>query len=159
MVDPRTRDMDMDMRIAFGIAVLAATPALAPAAAQDKACATNYKQDGGLMAGRRFSTFEVLPDVAPDVAYKRIYQGGIKAGLSVGQADREMGVINFQQTGAGSTIGGKGQQVTIPWNVAIEAEGKGSRITVSKLTPPSYPTSADAQKQMLCNVVDEARNK
>ena len=131
----------------------------APAFAQEKACETNYKQEGGFLAGRQFSTFEVLADVKPDVAYKRIYQGGVKAGLSVGQADKEMGIINFQQTGAGSTFGGNGQQVTVPWNVAIEAEGAGSKITVSKTTPGNYPTSADAQKKMMCNVIDEARNK
>lgn len=159
MVDPFTRDRDMRKTIVMGLAVLAAASAFAQETDQGKACATNYKQEGGYMSGRRFSTFEVLPDVAPDVAYKRIYQGGIKAGLSVGQADKEMGIINFQQTGAGSTFTGNGQQVTIPWNVAIEAEGKGSRITVSKLTPPSYATSADAQKQMMCNVIDEARNR
>lgn len=131
----------------------------APAFAQDKACETNYKQEGGFMSGRRFSTFETLPDVKPDVAYKRIYQGGVKSGLTVALADKEMGVINFQQSGAGTTFGGNGQSVSIPWNVSIEEDGAGSRITVTKTTPPSYPTSADAQKTMMCGVVDEARNK
>ncbi len=131
----------------------------APVFAQEKPCETNYKQEGGFMAGRRFSTFETLSDVKRDVAYKRIYQGGVKSGLTVAQADKEMGIINFQQSGAGTTFGGNGQAVSVPWNVNIEEDGAGSKITVTKMTPPSYPTSADAQKKMMCGVVDEARNK
>jgi hypothetical protein len=51
-----------------------------------------------------------------------------------------------------------GQQVDLPWNVTVEEEGAGSKITVSKTTPGGYATSKDFQIKSMCAVIDAARN-
>lgn len=138
-------------------AVLAAGATVAPATAAEQACKVNYKQEGSFFAGRRFSTWDVVVDVAPAVAFKRIYTEGVKSGLTVASSDKEMGIISFQQLNAGVTS--SGTQVNVPWNVTIEAEGKGSKITVSKTTPGGYSTSQDFQQTSMCAVIDAARTK
>ncbi len=138
-------------------ALLAAGSVSSSAVAADPACKVNYKQEGSFFAGRRFSTFDVVADVAPAVAFKRIYAEGVKSGLTVASSDKEMGIISFQQLNAGVT--NSGTQVNVPWNVTIEAEGKGSKITVSKTTPGGYATSQDFQQTSMCAVIDAARGK
>ena len=122
--------------------------------AAEPACKANYKQEGSFFAGRRFSTWDVVP-VAPAVAYKRIYAEGVKSGLSVASSDKGMGLIGFEQKNGGVT--NTGTHVDLPWNVAIEAEGKGSKITVTKTTPGGYATSQDFQITSMCAVIDSAR--
>jgi hypothetical protein len=122
------------------------------AAAADPACKTNYTQEGGFLSGRTFSTWEVMPTVKPADAYKRIHAGGIKAGLRVSLADKEAGALSFEQT---STL--RRQPINLPWNIVIEPEGKGSKVTVSKSTPSGYATSEDAQIGSMCAVIDSAR--
>lgn len=41
-------------------------------AADKPACEANYKQEGGFLSGRQFSTWEVLPNMAPEAAFKKI---------------------------------------------------------------------------------------
>lgn len=142
---------------------MAAGPALAgkkeeaPAPAAGS-CAANYKQEGNYIAGRRFSTWEVVPGVSPSVAYKRIYMEGVKSGLKVTSSDEKMGIIQFEQANAGKSFTSD-QIVNLPWSITIEAEGKGSKISITKTTPPAYSTGKDAQIKSMCAVVDAARNK
>lgn len=135
--------------------LFAGTLAAGGASAADQPCIANYKQEGSFFAGRRFTTFDVVPGVKPDVAFKRIYLEGTKSGLTVAQSDKDIGVITFQQLNAGVT--NSGQQVNIPWNVTIEESGGGSRITVAKTTPGGYATSEDFQQKSMCGVIDAAR--
>lgn len=123
------------------------------ASAADKpACETNYKQEGGFLSGRQFSTWDVLPNVSPETAFKKIYAEGVKSGLKVANSDKEMGMLSFEQN---QTSGNK--QVSLTWNVAVEAEGKGSKITVSKMTPAGYATGQGYQIKSMCAVIDSAR--
>ena len=135
-------------------AVLLALPAV-DAIAAEPACVSNYKVEGGFIAGRRFTTSDLVKDVTPEAAFKRIYMEGTKSGLTVAQSDNDMGIIQFQQLNAGVTS--SGAQVNVPWNVAIEAKDGGSLITVSKNTPGGYATSEDFQKKSMCAVIDAAR--
>lgn len=125
------------------------------AAADNPPCKSNFKQEGGFMGGRSFTTWDVVP-VAPSLAFKRIYAEGTKSGLQVASSDKDMGSISFEQRNAG--VVANGAQVTLPWNVSIEAEGKGSRITVTKTTPGGYSTSKDFQITSMCAVIDAARD-
>lgn len=127
-----------------------------PANAADDAtgCKRNYKQEGSFIAGRRFSTWDVVP-VAPGVAYKRIYAEVVKSGLTVVSSDKEMGMISIEQKNGGVT--NTGAQVDLPWNVVIEASGKGSKVNVTKTTPGGYSTSQDFQIASMCAVIDAAR--
>ncbi len=139
-------------------AVEPAPAAPTAAAAGQSNCTANYKQEGGYIMGRRFSTWDVVPGVTPAVAYKRIYMEGVKSGLKVSSSDEKMGAIVFEQMNAGSSFGSD-QMLNIPWNVFIEAEGKGVKISVTKSTPPSYATSKDFQMKSMCAVIDAVRNK
>ncbi len=123
--------------------------------AADPPCIANYKVEGSFFGGRRFSSHDVVPGVKPDVAFKRIYQEGVKSGLTVAQSEKDMGIIQFQQMNAGVT--NTGTQVNVPWNVTIEEEGGGSKVTVTKTTPGGYATSEDFQQKSMCGVIDAAR--
>ena len=136
------------------VAALAAWPGT-HALAAPAACEVNYSQEGGFLAGRRFTTWGVVAGVATNDAYNRIYKEGLKSGLTVASADRELGAIAFRQANAGVT--NTGQSVDVPWNVTIEADPAGAKITVSKTTPGGYATSRDFQIRSMCAVIDAAR--
>lgn len=95
--------------------------------------------------------------VSPAVAFKRIARAAVAAGLTLVSSDKDAGVLSFRQNNAGTqTFIGDGQQVSIPWNVAIEPDGSGSKITVNKSTPPSYSVGKDFEIKSLCSVIDSA---
>jgi len=146
------------MRKIMGMAlVLAAAGASSAAVAADKKpCVTNFTQEGRFMTGRRFSTWDSVPGVSVATAYKRIYSEGTKSGLQVASSDQRAGTIAFVQPNGGVDLAGS--KATLPWNVVIEAQGKGVKITVTKTTPGGYSTSADFQKESMCAVIDAARN-
>ncbi|MFZ5637422.1 MAG: hypothetical protein ACOY82_12660 [Pseudomonadota bacterium] len=128
----------------------------AAAAGEKKPCETNYTQEGKFMTGRRFSTWDVVPGVSLATAFKRISSEGTKSGLQIASSDQKTGTISFMQQNGGQILGGG--SVNLPWNVAIEAQGKDVKITVTKTTPGGYNTSADFQKESMCAVIDAARN-
>lgn len=155
------------MKILGSVLIAAVCMAAGPALAGKKeeapagppgSCTANFKQEGNYIAGRRFSTWEVVPGVSPSVAYKRIYMEGVKSGLKVTSSDEKMGIIQFETSNAGKSFTSD-QIVNLPWSITIEAEGKGSKISVTKTTPPAYSTGKEAQIKSMCMVVDAARNK
>lgn len=142
----------MTPRIApLSIALVLAVTAF-PAAAQDTpACKANFNQEGSFFAGRRFTTSATIPS-APADAFKKIYAEGVKSGLKVASSEKDMGIINFEQN---TLLDGK--QITLPWNVVIEADGKGSKVSVTKTTPPTQATSQEFQITSMCAVIDAGR--
>jgi hypothetical protein len=138
--------------LAFGLLLIAGQGAMAA----QPACQAHYRQDGSFLAGRQFTTWDVIADVPLAVAFKRITVEGVKSGLTVAHSDVDLGILSFSQANAGVT--NTGQQVNLPWNVTIESEGEGSKITVSKTTPGGYATSQDFQIASMCGVIDAARN-
>lgn len=124
-------------------------------AAAKPACEINYTQEGSFLMGRRFSTWDAVPTATPEVAFKRIYLEGTKSGLKVSHSDKDIGILSFEQSNAGVT--NTGQHVNLPWNVTIEAEGAGSKVSVSKTTPGGYATSEEFQIKSMCAVIDAAR--
>ncbi|MGH8031877.1 MAG: hypothetical protein ACREO8_05795 [Luteimonas sp.] len=139
------------------LAVCALLSAAPVAAAADAPCLVNYKAEGGFFAGRRFSTWGVVAGVAPADAYKRIYLEGTKSGLKVAQSEKDLGIISFEQVNAGVT--NTGVHVNIPWNVTIEADGTGSKVSVTKTTPGGYATGEDFQQKSMCAIIDAARGQ
>jgi hypothetical protein len=127
-----------------------------PALADDKPCQKNYVQEGSFLAGRRFSSWDVVPAVSVEQAYRRIYAEGVKSGLTVASADEDIGVISFAQANAGVT--NTGAQVSVPWNVTLEDADGGVKVTVVKTTPGGYATSEDFQITSMCAVIDAARS-
>lgn len=138
--------------LAIGVLLMSGAPAMAAR----PPCEVHYQQNGGVLAGRQFTTWDVVANVSVAAALKRITLEGVKSGLAVVHSDVDLGILAFSQAGAGSTLGG--QQVDLPWNVTIEPEETGSKVTVSKTTPGGYPTSKDFQLASMCAVIDAARN-
>lgn len=138
--------------LAIGILLMAG----AQATAAQPPCEVHYQQSGGFTAGRQFTTWDVVPNVAIATALKRITIEGVKSGLTVAHSDIDLGILAFSQANAGVVV--SGQQVNLPWNVTIEPEGSGSKVTVSKTTPGGYATSKDFQIASMCAVIDAARN-
>lgn len=137
------------MLVALGAGLLLAAGA---AQAEPKACEANYKQEGGFLTGRRFSTWGDVSGTSVAAVYKKLYTEAVKTGFRIASADKEMGLISAEQL----TSNGKGQ-IAIPWNFAIEQVKTGTRVTVSKTTPPGYATGEDAERRMLCSVIDSAK--
>lgn len=128
--------------------------AMGQAVAADKPqCEQNYKKEGSYFAGRRFMTWG---DVSkpPAEAFKLVYQEAVKSGLKVASSDKDMGVLSLEQNQQLD-----GNQVTLPWNVLIEAQGKGSKVSVTKTTPSGYATGEDYQIKSMCAVIDSADGK
>lgn len=129
--------------------LLATLAVVAFDASAKKPCEEHYVKNGGYLSGRQFSSWDVAPNVAPADALKRIHAEGVKSGLKVANIDRELGSLSFEQVASGS-----GGPVNLPWNVLIEPEGTGSKITVAKTTPPGYATSEDFQIKSMCAVIE-----
>lgn len=103
------------------------------AGADEGQCRGNFRQEGSFFTGRTFSSWYVLPSESPQVAYKRLYAGIAKSGLKIVNADREMGIISSEQ----ATVGGDGSAATLDYSTVIEAEGKGSKVTITLKSPPT----------------------
>jgi hypothetical protein len=127
------------------------------AVAADPGCKTNFKQEGKLMSGRTFTTWDVVPGMTVSAAFKRIYIEGTQSGLRVVSSDEKIGVIAFDQPNGGVDLGGA--KASLPWNVVIEQQGKDVKISVTKTTPGSYPTGTNFQMTSMCSVIDAARKK
>lgn len=134
--------------VGAGLLMLAGTVGAKPA------CEANYKQEGSFLAGRRFSTFEVLPGVKPADAFKRVYAEMVKSGFKVTNSDKEMGILTaeYVATHNGASIG-------LPLNVMLEPEGKGLKVSVNKTTPAGYATGQDFQIKQMCAVILTAAGK
>lgn len=138
------------------VAVVLGIGALAGEALAAKApCEVHFTEEGSFLMGRRFATHDIVPAVNAMDAFKRISVEGVKSGLKVANADKDLGIISFEQANAGVT--NTGQQVNLPWNVTIEDAAGGSKISVSKTTPGGYATSTDFQIRSMCAVIDAAR--
>jgi hypothetical protein len=120
-------------------------------ASVQKACEANYAQEGSFFAGRKFTNWGVVP-VSADVALKRIKREGVKAGLTFKAEDKDIGMLQFEQ----QTKGDKGM-VTLPWNIMVEAQGKNSsKVSITKLYPPTHATSEKFQRDSTCGVIQAA---
>jgi hypothetical protein len=134
--------------IKTGLVLLAGLLVAGQAMAADKPqCETNYKKEGSFFAGRRFMTWGEVSK-PPEQAFKLIYQESVKSGLKVVNSDKDMGVLSLEQN-----VQLDGKQVSLPWNVLIEASGKGSKISVTKTTPSGYATGEDFQIRSMCSVI------
>lgn len=140
------------MNLLMGVAVAASMLAAGTAQAEKPQCETNYKQEGGFLTGRTFTTSADVQGTTAAAAFKKIYLGAAKSGLRIASADKDIGVISAEQVSNDS----KGQ-ITVPWNITVEQIKGATRVSVSKTTPPGYATSAGAQMQGMCAVVQAAK--
>ena len=121
-------------------------------ASASRPCETNYSKSGTLLKGRQFSTWAVIPGASPADVFRRLQSEGVKSGLRVAHADAASGILNFEQT-----VPHRTSTVTLPWNIVVESEGDGSKVTVSKSTPATYMTSESSHQSSMCSVIESAQ--
>lgn len=140
------------MKMLMG-AVLAVSMGIAGRAYAEKPqCEANYQQQGGFLTGRTFSTWGDVAGSTQAAAFKKVYLVAAKSGLRIASADKDIGVISAEQVSNDA----KGQ-MTVPWNITVEQVKGMTRVSVSKTTPPGYATSAEAQMQGMCAVIEAAK--
>lgn len=134
----------------------AAQPPASAAQPLQSQCAANYNQTGNFLLGRKFSTWAVAR-VAPGVAFMRIAQGAVAAGLILVSSSKDAGVLSFKQENGTQSLTSDNPS-SVPWNVAIVPDGSGSKITVNKQTPPSAPASKAFEIKSMCSIITTAAN-
>lgn len=113
-------------------------------------CAKNFAVTGSFFSGKQMRAASSLPNVAPDLAYKKAYAEVVKRGWQIVQADKDMRMISANQNVSYSK-GGK----TVPINVMIEAEkggGKGSNIILTLNIPGGLMAPEDAVRDDFCAI-------
>lgn len=146
--------------VGYGWIFVAASVLLAGHAhAEDtQACVTHYKQEGNFMLGRRFSTWGTVATPQPQ-AFKQIYRDAIKSGMKVVSSDKDVGALTLEQPNAGTTFGGNDDQVSLHWDILVEENGNGSKISVNNSTPPSYSVSKKHQMTLMCQIIASGAGK
>lgn len=137
------------------VVLLAAGTLAGDALAAQAPCEVHFTEEGSFLMGRRFATHDIVPAVNAMDAFRRISVEGVKSGLKLANANKDLGILSFEQANAGVT--NTGQQVNLAWNVTIEEAQGGTKVTVSKTTPGGYATSTDFQIRSMCAVIDAAR--
>ncbi len=126
---------------------------LAFEASAQSECA-NYKKEGSLFSGRRFTNWDIVP-VSPDVAMKRIKIEAVGSGLILKAEDKDAGLLVFEQHLSGGT-----GQITMPSNVVVTPEGKAaSKVAVTRTVPSGYATGEGYQRESLCFLINAAYGK
>ncbi|WP_213953722.1 hypothetical protein [Variovorax sp. dw_954] len=133
-----------------------ATPepkAQAPAtrtAANTSPCAANFSSSGSFISGKKFSTQVPLPGVSKDTAFTKAYGSLAKSGYQIVQSDKGAGVISAAQ-GVSFSKGGK----SVPLNVVVQSEGKGSSVSFSFSITGGLSTSEDAVRDEFCRIAGD----
>ena len=116
-------------------------------------CLDNFTADGGLLAGKTYKTWAVLPGVRPQDAFVRAYAFTAENGFTVLSSDKEAGVISATQ----SISYGKGK--TVPLTLTIRGEGDGTRISISYATSVGLISPEDAIKRHFCMTMSAAADQ
>lgn len=132
-------------RIVLPAAALALL-ASAPAFALQGQCIDNYTKEGSFFSGRTFKSWSEYPAVAPDKAFKAVYQEVVSQGFKINNADKEMGIISAQQNVTGGPS-------TVPLNVLVRDVGKGSRVELTFTTQGGLAVGEDGLQKGFCDIL------
>lgn len=132
-------------RIASAVAVLSFVLS-APAFALEGACIDNYTKEGSFFSGRTFKSWAEYPTVAPDKAFKSVYQEVVSQGFKINSSDKEMGIISAQQNVTGSAK-------TVPLNVLVKDAGKGSRVELTFVTEGGLSVGEAGLQKGFCDLL------
>ncbi|MEJ8856819.1 hypothetical protein WKW79_19750 [Variovorax robiniae] len=122
----------------------------AKTAANIAPCAANFASSGSFISGKKFSTQVPLPGVSKDTAFTKAYGSLAKTGYQIVQSDKGAGVISAAQ-GVSFSKGGK----SVPLNVVVQSEGKGSSVAFSFSITGGLSASEDAVRDEFCRIAGE----
>lgn len=129
--------------------------------AEGAPCEKNFTVKEGVLGRQIYNTWQVLPEITPQKAFRRAYIYLIREGWAINLADKEFGVISASQQGVSSGEGGK----AVPLNVLIEDLGdsggglspKGIKATVTFSIPGGLHASEDGVRGSFCDMLADIK--
>ncbi len=110
-------------------------------------CRDHYTQEGSFIKGRTFKSWQEYPALPPAQAFKKAYQKVLGDGFKIITADKEMGAISAQQNVTGS-------DKTVPLNVLVEEQGKGSKVSLTFATSGGLAVGQEAVQGGMCDILE-----
>ena len=144
-----------------GMACLALTFFSAISWADSTPCEKNFTAKEGVLGRQIYNTWQVLPEITPQKAFRRAYIYLIREGWAINLTDKEFGIISASQQGVSSGEGGK----AAPLNVLIEDLGdsggglspKGIKATVTFSIPGGLHASEDGVRRSFCDMLADIK--
>lgn len=127
--------------IVAALALACATDALA-----GQACLEHYSKEGSLFSGRSFKAWQAFPAVAPKAAFAQVYREVVRQGYKINSSDKDIGVISAQQNVTGSSA-------TVPLNLMVEPQGKGSKVSVTFQTQGGLTVGEEGLQKGFCDIL------
>ena len=109
-------------------------------------CMDHYSKEGSFFSGRSFKSWADYPKTPPKTAFARVYREVVKQGFKINTADKEVGVISAQQNVTGSAA-------TVPLNVMVEPEGKGSKVSLTFQTQGGLTVGEAGLQRGFCDIL------
>lgn len=129
----------------------------APKVAQPMAqqpCAANFVVSGSFVAGKQYKTQAVIPNVAPDAAFRKAHAAVVSQGWQINSTDSTLRSIAATQQVSFSR-GGK----TTPLNVLIQpGQNGGSLILLTYATAGGLHSPEDTVRDTFCQLVGQVTN-
>lgn len=112
------------------------------------ACDAQHTETGNFFTGTQYKSVETFPQVAPGKAYDALNQYLVKdGGWKFTHTDRENGIIQVVENTANNPTH------TIPLNITITPDGKGSTVTLLFTTDPLQQTAVNIEQGM-CDMLN-----
>lgn len=139
--------MNMQKKIAMGIAGLILVSVSTLSCAESEPCETNFTVKDGLFDKKIYKTWQDFPIVPIQSIYRRAYKSLIKDGWTINLTDKEGGVISASLLEGSPGEGGK----VATLNIFIENAGKYGSILGSVRTSMifSVPSGLHADEHMV----------
>lgn len=141
---------------AFGMACLALSLFSTICWADAAPCEKNFTVKEGVLGRQIYNTWQVLPEITTQKAFRRTYIHLAKEGWAINLTDKEFGIIS-----ASPGDGGK----AAPLNVFIEDLGdngggvspKGIKVTITFSVPGGLQASEDSIRKSFCETLAEIK--
>lgn len=124
------------------------------ASKNEPVCARNFQVEGDFFSGKQFKTSVPLPNMNPDVAYRKAYTSLVARGWQIVHTDREVRMISASQQVSGSS-GGK----TVPFNVIVMSDTKQMPTVMFTFKMSSMLlASEDGYKKIFCEIAADIQS-
>lgn len=86
-------------------------------------CEANFRSEGSILTGKKFSTTSMLPSISPNLAFQRLSAVMLEEGFHIESSDRPRGLISAYQD-----VNYSGKRA--PLNAIVEAGSPGTKVTL-----------------------------
>ena len=132
--------------VAFPVVVAIVLAPTIGSAADTDPCVKNYKAEGSFFTEKKYSTWQDFSDVSVISAFKPAYTYAVKAGYTISQTDKDLGVIS-----ASKKIGSG----TVTLNILIEGAGAGSKVTTTRTESTGLVSAKKELQAEFCQIMAE----